>query len=390
MTSYVTDLSCARCGRRYPRGEPRNLCECGGPLLVRYDLDAAARAVHREDIAARSPTMWRYRELLPVEDDSNVVTLGEGFTPLLSAERLGHRIGLPHLWVKDDGLNPTGTFKARGASSGVSMARELEIREVALPTAGNAGGAWACYGAAAEIAVHVAMPTDAPEVNQLECRMFGAELTLVDGLISDAAEMVALGVGERGWFDVSTFKEPYRVEGKKTLGFEIAEQLGWRLPDAILCPVGGGVGIIGIWLALQQLLEIGWVEGATPRLIAVQAEGCAPIVRAFEEGTEGTRPWQDARTLAAGLRVPQPFADFLILRAVRETGGTAIAVGDEDIAAAIGELARGAGIMAAPEGAATLAGAKRLLERGEISTDERIVLLNTGTALKYPDVLAAG
>src|SRR5918996_756884 len=304
MTSYATDLSCPKCGRRYPRGKPWNLCECGGPLLVRYDLDAAARAVHREDIAARSPTMWRYRELLPVEDDANVVTLGEGFTPLLSAERLGHRIGLPHLWVKDDGLNPTGTFKARGASCGVSMARELGIREVALPTAGNAGGAWACYGAAAGIAVHVAMPTDAPEVNQLECRMFGADLTLVDGLISDAAEMVALGVGERGWFDVSTFKEPYRVEGKKTLGFEIAEE---------------------------------------------------------------TKPGPDARTLAAGLRVPQAFADFLILRAVRETGGTAVAVSDEDIVTAIGELARGAGIMAAPEGAATLAGAKRLVERRDVS-----------------------
>lgn len=386
--TYATDLSCARCGRTYQLRQPRNLCACGGPLLVHYDLEAVARSVDRDDFARRAPTMWRYRELLPVEDPSDVVSLGEGFTPLLAAERLGRRIGLDNLWVKDDGLNPTGTFKARGASCGISMARELGIREVALPTAGNAGGAWACYGAAAEMLVHVAMPTDAPEINQLECRMFGAELTLVDGLISDAAAAVARGVNEHAWFDVSTFKEPYRVEGKKTLGFEIAEQMGWRLPGAIVCPVGGGVGIIGIWLALRQLLEIDWVEGPMPRLIAVQAEGCAPIVRAFEDGSEETEPWPDARTVAAGLRVPEPFAGFLILRALRETGGTAVAVSEEDMTAAIGAMARDAAISAAPEGAATLAGARRLRERGDISTEERVVLLNTGTALKYPEALS--
>ncbi|HZA26654.1 MAG TPA: threonine synthase [Actinomycetota bacterium] len=387
MPSFVTGLSCPRCGRRYPRGEGRNLCECGEPLLVEYDLQAAARTADREDIGRRAPTMWRYRELLPVENPSNVVTLGEGFTPLLPAERLGRRVGLPDLWVKDDGLNPTGTFKARGASSGVSMARELGIREVALPTAGNAGGAWACYGAAAGMTVHVAMPADAPEINRLECRLFGADLTLVDGLISDAAAVVSRGVNEHGWFDVSTFNEPYRVEGKKTLGFEVAEQLGWRLPDAVVCPVGGGVGIIGVWLALIQLLELGWVEGAMPRLIAVQSEGCAPIVRAFDDGAEESEPWADARTIAAGLRVPQPFAGFLILRAVRETGGAAVAVSDEDITAAMGALAREAGILAAPEGAASLAGAIRLLERGRLSPGERVVLINTGTGLKYPEAL---
>jgi threonine synthase len=334
--------------------------------------------------------MWRYGELLPAEDPANVVSLGEGFTPLLSAERLGRWIGLPDLWVKDDGLNPTGTFKARGASCGVSMARALGIREVALPTAGNAGGAWACYGAAAEMLVHVAMPADAPEINQLECRLFGADLSLVDGLISDAAALIAGGVEEHGWFDVSTFNEPYRVEGKKTLGFEIAEQLGWRMPDAIVCPVGGGVGIIGIWLALSQLLELGWVEGAMPRLIAVQAEGCAPIVRAFEDGADEPEPWPDARTVAAGIRVPLPFAGFLILRSIRDTGGTAVAVGEEDIVEAVRNLAREAGVAAAPEGAAALAGVKRLRERGELSNEERVVLLNTGTALKYRDTLAAG
>jgi threonine synthase len=385
MPSFATDLSCARCGLRYPRGEPRNLCDCGGPLLVEYDLDAIARSRDRDAIGGRAPTMWRYRELLPVDDPAHVVTLGEGMTPLVPAERLGRRIGLPDLLVKDDGLNPTGTFKARGASCGVSMARELGIREVALPTAGNAGGAWACYGTVAEMSVHVAMPSDAPEVNKWECRVFGADLTLVDGLISDAAAVVARGVEESGWFDVSTFKEPYRVEGKKTLGFEIAEQLGWQTPDAIVCPIGGGVGIVGIWLALGQLLEIGWIQGKLPRLMVVQAEGCAPIVRAFEEGKMETEPWANARTAAAGLRVPKPFADFLILRAVRETGGAAAAVGEDDIHEAIGELAREVGVLAAPEGAAALAGARRFRERGDLAAGERVVLLNTGSAFKYPE-----
>ena len=355
--------------------------------MVEYDLDAVSQSVDRDAIARRAPTMWRYQELLPVEEAEAAVTRGEGFTPLLPAERLGARIGLPHLWVKDDGLNPTGTFKARGASCGVSMARELGIGEVALPTAGNAGGAWACYGAAAEMKVHVAMPADAPEINKLECLVFGADLTLVDGLISDAAAVVARGVKEHGWFDVSTLKEPYRIEGKKTLGFEIAEQMEWRMPNAIVCPVGGGVGVIGIWRAIRQLARIGWIEGETPRLLIVQAEGCAPIVRAFEQGREETEPWPEAHTMAAGLRVPQPFGGFLVLRAVRETGGTAIAVSEDDIAAAMGRLAREAGILAAPEGAATLAAAIHLRERGDLSPDERVLLINTGTALKYPEAL---
>jgi threonine synthase len=383
MRSFAVELACARCDRRYPRGVPLNLCECGGPLLVEYDLEALAGSGDRDEIGGRPPTMWRYGELLPVEDPAHVVTLGEGLTPLVRAERLGRRIGLPNLWVKDDGLNPTGTFKARGASCGVSMARELGIQEVALPTAGNAGGAWACYGAVAGITVHVAMPADAPEVNRWESRAFGADLTLVEGLISDAAVLIAQGTAEHGWFDVSTFHEPYRVEGKKTLGFEIAEQLGWQTPDAVVCPVGGGVGIVGIWLALQQLRKIGWIEGGMPRLVAVQAEGCAPIVRAFQEGADETEPWPDARTVAAGLTVPKPFADFLILRAVRDTGGTAVAVGEDEIASAGEELARDSGVLAAPEGAAALAGAKRLRERGDLEEADRVVLLNTGTAFKY-------
>jgi threonine synthase len=390
MASFVTHLACARCATRHDHRTPRNRCHCGGPLFVEYDLEAVARSVDRDDFAQRSPTMWRYRELLPVENSRNVITLGEGFTPLIAVPELGRRIGLPDLWVKDDGVNPTGTFKARGASCGITLARELGIREVALPTAGNAGGAWACYGAAANIRVHVAMPSDAPWINQLECRMFGADLTLVDGTISDAAAAVARGVAKNGWFEVSTLKEPFRIEGKKTLVYEIAEQMRWRIPDAIVCPVGGGVAIIGVWRALAQLRRVGWIEDRSPRLIAVQSDGCAPIVRAFEEGRPESKPWPEASTIAAGLRVPDPVGGFLVLRAVRETGGTAVAVSDEDIAAAMWSLARDAGIAAAPEGAATLAAAIRLREQGRLEPDSRVVLLNTGTAFKYPDAIAAG
>jgi threonine synthase len=289
--------------------------------------------------------MWRYEELLPVDDPANVVTLDEGWTPLLPLAGLGGGIGLPGLWVKDEGRNPTGTFKARGASAGISKAKELGIRDVALPMAGNAGGAWAAYGAAAGIRVHVAMPNDAPEVNQLECRLHGADLMLVDGLISDAGALIAERSRERGWFDVATLKEPYRIEGKKTLGFEIAEQFGWRAPGAIVYPVGGGVGLIGIWRAMTQLRSVGWLQGDTPRLIVTQAEGCAPLVKAWEEGRAESEFWEGARTFAHGLRVPKALGDFLVLTAIRETGGTAIAVADDDIAGAMARLG-GEGIAA--------------------------------------------
>ncbi|MSP13646.1 MAG: threonine synthase [Chloroflexi bacterium] len=273
MPSFVTHLSCPRCDLTYDAQQVHNLCACGAPLLVEYDLDRIGRQASKALVAARPPTMWRYQEFLPVSDPQQIVSLGEGFTPLLPLGNLGQRWNLPHLWLKEDGLNPTGSFKARGASCGVSRARELGVTEVALPTAGNAGGAWACYGAAAGLRVHVAMPKDAPLINQLECRMFGAELTLVDGLISDAGRLIAQQVQQYGWFDASTLKEPYRIEGKKTLGLEVAEQMGWQMPDAIIYPAGGGVGIIGIWRALQQLRQIGWVSGDLPRLIVVQAEG---------------------------------------------------------------------------------------------------------------------
>jgi threonine synthase len=365
---------------------PQNLCSCGSPLLVDYDLEAFGTGTVKEEIADRPPGMWRYRELLPVERAADVVSLGEGGTPLLPAAALGSRLGFPGLLVKDEGPNPTGTFKARGASCGISMARALGIAEVALPSAGNAGAAWACYGAAGGVKVHVAMPSDAPLSNRLEAERYGAELTLVDGLISDAGKAIAEGIAEHGWYDASTLKEPYRIEGKKTLGLEIAEQLGWQSPDAIVYPAGGGVGLIGIWRAFAQLSALGWVEGPPPRLIVTQAEGCAPLVKAFAEGKEVSEYWEGAQTIAAGLRVPHALGDFLVLRAIRETGGTAVAVSDDSIREAVSLFDREAGISATPEGAATLAAAIALRERGELRTDETIVLINTGSALKYSEL----
>ena len=363
------------------------MCSCGSPLLVDYDLDALGRSLSKDDLRDRPPSMWRYREFLPVEDPASIVSLGEGFTPILPLPSLARRLGLRALWVKDEGLNPTGTFKARGASCGVSRARELGVRDVSLATAGNAGAAWACYGAAAGIGVHVAMPSDTPDPIRLECLLFGADVTTVDGLISDAGLLIAERSRDAGWFDVSTLREPYRIEGKKTLGFELAEQFEWMLPDAIVYPAGGGVGLIGIWRALSQLREVGWLQGDIPRLVVTQAEGCAPLVRAFELGAEESEPWPAAGTIAAGLRVPKAFGDFLVLRALRETDGAAVAVSDEQIVESMRRLGA-AGISAAPEGAATLAAAELLRERGDLGPSDRVVLINTGNALLYPDVLA--
>lgn len=386
MPSFVTHLSCPRCGLAHDHRQLQHLCTaCDSPLLVEYDLEAVAAHADKETIARRPPTMWRYREFLPVEHPGQIVSLGEGFTPLLPVGQALAELGLTDLWIKDEGLNPTGSFKARGAACGIARARELGARAVALPTAGNAGGAWSCYGAAAGLIVHVAMPVDAPEINALECRLYGARLTMVDGLISDAGKLIAQGIREHGWYDAATLKEPYRIEGKKTLGLEIAEQFGWQMPDAILYPAGGGVGLIGIWRALAQLKAIGWVQGELPRLILVQAEGCAPLVRAFEAGAEVSEFWEGARTFSAGLRVPKALGDFLALRAVRETGGTAVAVSDEFCGEMMKVLARRAGLFAAPEGASTLAAAVVLRERGDLKDSDRVVLINTGTGLKYPE-----
>lgn len=389
MTWFVTDLSCSRCSRRFDPDIPQTLCTCGGPLLVDYDLDRLGRSIDRDALRDRAPSMWRYRELLPVRAPDRAVTLGEGWTPLMRFQRLGRSLRMPNLWIKDEGINPTGTFKARGASAGVTRARELGIRAVALSTAGNAGGAWACYGAAVGIRVHVAMPNDAPDANRLECLLSGADVRLVEGLLPEAGRVVADGVARHGWFDVSTLREPYRIEGKKTLGLEIAEQLGWRMPDAIVYPAGGGVGIIGIWRGLLQLRDLGWVPGDLPRLCIVQASGCAPLVRAFESGLEESEPWEGASTLAAGLRVPKPLGDRLVLRAVRETGGTAVAVDDAEIVQAMNLMARRTGVLACPEGAATLAGALALRERGELREGDRVVLIVTGNASKYVEATEA-
>lgn len=384
--SFLTHLECPRCGAHHTAEKPHNVCTCGSPLLARYDLEAVQAAVRPRDLISRRKDMWRYAEFLPVRDPANMVTLGEGWTPLLPAVRLGQALGLSHLSIKDEGLNPTGTFKARGAAAGISRAKELGIREVAMPTAGNAGSAWAAYGARTGIHVHVAMPLDAPEINQLECRIYGAELTLVDGLISDAGQLIRQGIETYGWFDVATLREPYRIEGKKTMGLEIAEQREWRMPDVVVYPAGGGVGLIGIWKALEELSTIGWLSGSPPRLVVVQAAGCAPLVKAFEAGWPESEFWPGAATVAAGLRVPKALGDFLVLRAIRETGGTAVAVSDEDLLAAMRLAGETEGLFLCPEGAATVAAAQQLRQAGWLAQGDEVVLINTGTGMKYPGV----
>ncbi len=381
---FVTRLECPRCGEIHAPHLLHTVCvACGSPLLVEYDLEAAGRALKPEDLSARPPEMWRYRELLPVHDAANIVSLGETMTPLMHADSVGSTLGMKRLFVKDEGRLPTGTFKARGLAMAVTMAKELGVRRTTIPTAGNAGGALAAYGARAGMEVFVFCPDDAPEINAKECAMVGAVVCLVNGLIDDCGRMVREGRDLAGWFDMSTLREPYRIEGKKTMGLELAEQFRWELPDAIFYPTGGGTGIIGMWKAFNEMESLGWIDSRRPRLISVQAEGCAPIVRAFEEGAERATPWKDARTVAAGIRVPHALGDFLILRAIRETRGTAIAVSDDEILKAQKELAEKEGIIAAPEGAATLAALKVALGRGTVAKDETVLLFNTGSGLKY-------
>ena len=386
--TYLTHLECADCGANHDANIEQHRCVCGGILLARYDLARLAREVPREQITARSWSagLWRYAELLPVERPEDRVTLGEGATPLLPVAWLGTELGA-EVWLKDEGLNPTGSFKARGAAVGVARAKSLGAKTLALPTAGNAGAAWAAYGARAGLPVVVAMPKDAPALTQREVALYGARLHLVDGLISDAGSWVAEGVREHSWYDASTFKEPYRLEGKKTLGLEIAEQLGWRAPGVILYPTGGGVGLIGLWKAFAEMRALGWLDEGrpAPRLVVVQAAGCAPVVRAWSASETATAFWEGAQTVAAGLRVPGPLAGALMLRVLRETQGTALAVSDDEIRAALGELAR-AGFWLCPEGAALLPAARRLRAQGWIREGERVVLLNTGAGLVYPDV----
>jgi threonine synthase len=384
----VTHLECSLCNRKFQAGKAWNLCECGGPLLVRYDLALLRETWSLDSFASAPDSMWRYAPVLPVQLATSIISLGEGMTPLLPVPRTGARIGASDLLVKDDGLNPTGSFKARGLSCAVSMCVELGIRKLAIPSAGNAASALAAYAAAAGIEAHIFMPQDVPQSNFIECKAYGARVTLVEGLISDCARMVAERSPREGWFDISTLKEPYRIEGKKTMGYELAEQLGWELPDAILYPTGGGVGMIGMWKAFEEMEALGWIGGSDrkktrPKMIAVQAEGCQPVVRAFNEGAERSRFWDGAATVASGLRVPKPLGDFLALRAVRESGGTAIAVPDADLIDAGIQLASEEGVFISPEGAACLVGAERLLREGFLKRDDKIVIYNTGSGLKY-------
>ena len=386
--SALSHLQCPRCGLRHDADVLQGTCSCGSPLLARYDTEQVAAQVDRAEIVARAPDLWRYHELLPVRDAGHVVSLGEGMTPLIAMPTLGRELGVPGLLMKDEGLIPTGTFKARGAAVGVSRATEFGVAGVAMPTNGNAGASWAAYAARAGMRSLVVMPADAPRITRAECLVAGAELYLVDGLIGDAGRLVAAALPARaGYFDVSTLKEPYRLEGKKTMGFEIAEQLGWRLPDVIVYPTGGGVGIIGIYKALRELRELGWVEGELPRLVAVQATGCAPIVRAFASGARQSEPWPDAHTIAFGITVPKALGDFLVLDAVYETGGTAIAVDDEALLADQREVARLEGSFICPEGAACFTAVRQLRESGWLSEKDEVVVLNTGTGLKYPEII---
>ena len=379
-----TYLECSSCHARLDATERANLCVCGGPLLVRFDLETIRHRWLRRDVARGPSNMWRYAPVLPPLAE-HIVSLGEGWTPLIRTRKLGARIGAESIWVKDEGMNHTGSFKARGLACAISMCVELGIKKVAIPSAGNAASALAAYAAAAGIESHIFMPRDVPQANFLECKAYGANVTLVEGLISDCAKMVATRGPEEGWFDVSTLREPYRIEGKKTMGYEVAEQLDWEIPDAIFYPTGGGVGLIGMWKAFQEMETLGWIGGKRPKMISVQAEGCAPIVRAFEEHEPRSRFFENAHTVAAGLRVPKALGDFLVLEGVRASGGTALSVTDDEMLEAGIQLASEEGIYAAPEGAACVAAAQKLLASGFLKATDRMVLYNTGSGLKYPE-----
>ena len=388
--SYFTHLECSTpCGAGpYDARVEQHLCtQCGMPLLARYDLDAA-RAWSKASLASREPTMWRYRELMPLFDGEQPITLGEGWTPLIHAKRLGRELGLERLFVKDESLNPTNSFKARGLAAAVTKASLLGAKTLSVPSAGNAANAMAAYAAAAGLEAKVFMPKDVKVPFIRECELYGADVTLVDGLITDAGRIAAETGKPLGWYDVSTLKEPYRIEGKKTMAYELGEQLEWQFPDWIIYPTGGGTGMVGMWKAFEEMEAIGWKQpGRRPKMVSVQAEHCAPIVKAFEQGAERSEMFPNARTVADGLRVPKAIGDFLVLRAVRESGGTAIAVSDRDMVADMRELGAKEGISAAPEGGAALTALKQLLSRGMIAVSETVVVFNTGGALKYLDVL---
>jgi threonine synthase len=385
LPTAITHLECSRCHKTYPHEKLQNLCECGGPLLARYDLKAAARTLTREALRSRPATMWRYAEVLPAR---HAISLGEGMTPLIPARRLGKTLGLDALYVKDEGLNPTGSFKARGLSAAVSRAKELGAKILAIPTAGNAGGALAAYAAQAGIPCVIVMPADTPSANVIECQAFGADVLKLDGLISDCGRYVAEHKEKEGWFEISTLKEPYRIEGKKTMGYELWEQFDAKLPDVIIYPTGGGVGLIGMCKAFDEMEAMGWIGRERPRMVAVQAAGCAPIVEAFERGADSAPFWENAATIASGLRVPKALGDFLILAGLRSTRGTALRATDAAMLAAGRELASLEGVFAAPEGAATVVAARKLGQDSWIKPHESVVLFNTGCGYKYAEVWA--
>lgn len=387
--SNVTHLECAACGATYERGTIQNLCtKCGKPLLVLYDLAVASKTLTRESLSGRRSDMWRYREVMPVENDDNIVSLGEGWTPLLEVPRLAKRAGMKSLLIKDESVNPTQSFKARGMSAAVTMAKELGVTKVAAPSAGNAGGALSAYAARAGMEAYIFMPRDTPKANVIECQRLGAHVTLIDGLITDCGAEVARRKDAEGWFDVSTLKEPYRVEGKKTLGYEVAEQLGWTLPDVIIYPTGGGTGLVGMWKAFNEMEQMGWIGSKRPRMVTVQSSGCAPIVTAFEKGERFADMFPNAATVASGLRVPKAIGDFLILDAIRASGGTAVAVDDSELIAAVDEIGAAEGLFVAPEGGACLPALRLLMSRGFVSPEETVVIFNTGSGIKYLEALS--
>jgi threonine synthase len=383
--SYISDLICYDCETSYDFAQVQTFCpDCQAPLIVKYDLQKARQEVDRDAFSRRPAGMWRWREFLPVYKPENMITLGEGDTPLLQMPQLGAGLGLSHLYVKDESINPTGSFKARGLAAAVSKAKELGVKKVIIPTAGNAGGAMAAYAARGGLQAYIFMPDDTPEANIKESRIAGATVILIDGLISEAAGMAGEKARAEGWFDVSTFKEPYRAEGKKIMGYELAEEFNWDLPDVIIYPTGGGTGLVGMWKAFAEMASLGWLESdKRPRMVAVQSDGCAPVIKAFHESSPFCDFWTGAQTLASGLRVPKSFADQIILNDLKESHGNAVAVSDEHILEAQKKLAYKEGIFAAPEGAATLAGLEKLVADGWIHADEKIVLFNTGTGLKY-------
>jgi threonine synthase len=385
--SYLSHLECASCGNTYSSRELRNVCACGGPLLCRYELGLVAQRMQKDELARRPPGLWRYRELLPIDDVERAVTLGEGSTPLVPSQ-WGAALGLPHVWFKDEGQNPTGTFKARGAAVAVSRLRELGVKRVAVSSSGNAGDAWAAYCRRAGIEATVFLPQDAPSVTLVEAALTGADVYTFGGHNSRGGQLANAFARRHDAFCPNTFQEPYRVEGKKTMGLELAEQLGWRMPDVVVYPIGGGVGLIGIWKALCELREMGWVSGSLPRFVIAQYEGCAPLVKAFEEGADACEPWSDIATLPGGLRAPKPLADFLVLRILRETQGSAVAVSNEEALDGVREVMEADGLFICPEAATAVVALRRLVQQGAIGSGQRVVIINTGTGLKYASLFA--